>query len=188
MRLETLPAVARSIPLVCGNCDAERFFKVIAHISNLAAKAKCEVCGRSKTLRVGEDMSDESANEGAAPAAKAKGAQGSSGKEPKEKKPRNLDGLKAANEKRRAALAEKKAEVAAKKEADLRAEYEKQYETLKNQIGTAKVVPYKISARFEVANAIQHAKFGLGFVTSASSDRIEVAFVEGVKPLVHNRG
>ncbi len=183
MRLETLPAVARSIPLVCGNCDAERFFKVIAHISNLAAKAKCEVCGRSKTLRVGEDMSDESANEGAAPTAKAKGA-----KEPKEKKPRNLDGLKAANEKRRVALAEKKAEVAAKKEADLRAEYEKQYETLKNQIGTAKVIPYKISARFEVANAIQHAKFGLGFVTSASSDRIEVAFVEGVKPLVHNRG
>lgn len=183
MRLETLPAVARSISLTCGNCDAERFFKVIAHISTSAAKAKCEVCGRSKTLRVGEDMSDESGNPSTASGGKSKSA-----KEPKEKKPRNVDGLKAANEKRRAALAEKKAEVAAKKEADLRAEYEKQYETLKNQIGTARVMPYKISSRFEVANAIQHAKFGLGFVTSASGDRIEVAFVEGVKPLVHNRG
>lgn len=168
-----LPPVARSIPLYCNNCESERFFKVIAHISNIAAKAKCEVCGRSKTVRGGE-MEDSMSEAGADAKAKTK-------------KPRNTDGLKAAAEKRRSQAAEKKAEVSAKKEAEQKAEYNKQYASLRGQIGSGKVQPYGMRSSFSVADAIQHPKYGLGFVTLATADRIEVAFETGVLPLVHNR-
>jgi phosphoglycolate phosphatase-like HAD superfamily hydrolase len=105
----------------------------------------------------------------------------------KEKKPRNTAGLQAAAEKRRLAAAEKKAEMSARKEAETRADYEKQYESLKKQIGDASAVPYGMKNQFAVANALQHPTFGLGFVTMATSDRIEVAFESGVRQLIHNR-
>jgi len=119
--------------------------------------------------------------------AEGKKAKGSEGGGEKVKKPRNTDGLKAAAEKRKNQNAEKKADLAARKQADEKAEYHKQYETLKTQIGTAKVQPYGMKSKFDVADAIQHAKYGLGFVTLATGDRIEVAFETGVLPLVHNR-
>ena len=105
----------------------------------------------------------------------------------KEKKPRNTAGLQAAAEKRKLAAAEKKAETAARKEADTKADYVKQYESLKKQIGVATVVPYGMKQSFIVANAVQHPTFGLGFVTMATSEKIEVAFESGVRQLIHNR-
>lgn len=103
------------------------------------------------------------------------------------KKPRNTAGLVAAADKRRLAAAEKKAETAARKDAETKADYTKQYESLKKQIGVAKVVPYGMKSNFDVAAAIQHPTFGLGFVTVSTADRIEVAFESGVRPLIHNR-
>jgi hypothetical protein len=61
------------------------------------------------------------------------------------------------------------------------------WEELKTQIGTDAVVPYSMKAQFKLANAINHPKFGIGFVTNASHDRVDVAFAEGTRALVHNR-
>ncbi|HVK62723.1 MAG TPA: hypothetical protein VM432_14285 [Bdellovibrionales bacterium] len=58
---------------------------------------------------------------------------------------------------------------------------------LKTQIGTDKLLPYDMKKKFQLANAINHPKFGIGFVTGATADRIEVAFQEGGRALVHNR-
>lgn len=58
---------------------------------------------------------------------------------------------------------------------------------LKNQIGTDRVLPYNMKTKFALANAIEHPKFGLGFVTHATNDKIEVVFQEGGRALVHNR-
>lgn len=120
---------------------------------------------------------------------KKSAAEGAAGDETatKEKKPRNTAGLQAAAEKRKVAAAEKKAETAARKDAETKADYVKQYESLKKQIGVAKVVPYGMKLNFTVANAVQHPTFGLGFVTMATSEKIEVAFESGVRSLIHNR-
>jgi hypothetical protein len=58
---------------------------------------------------------------------------------------------------------------------------------LKDQIGTDRIVPYNMKTKFGLANAIEHPKFGLGFVTAMTNERIEVMFVEGGRALVHNR-
>jgi hypothetical protein len=58
---------------------------------------------------------------------------------------------------------------------------------LKKQIGTDSLIPYEMKKKFQLANAINHPKFGVGFVTGATVDRIEVAFAEGSRALVHNR-
>ncbi len=112
---------------------------------------------------------------------------GSSTDKAKTKKPRNTAGLVAAAEKRRVAAAERKAETAARKEAEVRADYARQYESLKTQIGTNGVQPYGMKTNFQVAAAVQHPTFGLGFVTVSTADRIEVAFESGVRQLIHNR-
>lgn len=183
-----LPAVARSISLECSFCVAERFFKVLTHLSADAAKLRCEVCGRSKTFRLGDSTGGTMAKGKAASKETAKEtADGGAEKPAKEKKPRNTAGLQAAADKRKVAAAEKKAETAARKEADTKADYVKQYESLKKQIGVATVVPYGMKQSFIVANAVQHPTFGLGFVTMATNEKIEVAFESGVRQLIHNR-
>lgn len=58
---------------------------------------------------------------------------------------------------------------------------------LKIQIGVDRLVPYNMKARFELANAINHPKFGIGFVTNATNEKIDVVFQEGGRSLVHNR-
>ena len=58
---------------------------------------------------------------------------------------------------------------------------------LKNQIGVEKVVPYNMKTKFSLANAIEHPKFGLGFVTAMTNEKIDVVFQEGGRALVHNR-
>jgi hypothetical protein len=61
------------------------------------------------------------------------------------------------------------------------------WEDLKGQIGTDKPVPYSMKSKFELANVIQHPKFGIGFVTNATNDRVDVAFQDGTRALVHSR-
>lgn len=58
---------------------------------------------------------------------------------------------------------------------------------LKNQIGTDNVVPYSMKSKFELANTINHPKFGVGFVTNATNEKVDVAFEDGSRALVHNR-
>jgi len=58
---------------------------------------------------------------------------------------------------------------------------------LKTQIGVEQVRPYNMKMKFALANAIEHPKFGIGFVTSATNEKIEVVFQEGSRALVHNR-
>jgi hypothetical protein len=58
---------------------------------------------------------------------------------------------------------------------------------LKTQIGTDALLPYDMKKTYKLANAINHSKFGIGFVTGVSGDRIEVAFQEATRALVHGR-
>lgn len=58
---------------------------------------------------------------------------------------------------------------------------------LNKEIGTDNLKPYNMKTKFELANAINHPKFGIGFVTNLTPDRIDVAFPDGGRALVHNR-
>lgn len=58
---------------------------------------------------------------------------------------------------------------------------------LKSQIGVDHILPYNMKSKYALANAINHPKFGVGFVTNATSEKIDVAFQEGGRSLVHNR-
>lgn len=58
---------------------------------------------------------------------------------------------------------------------------------LKAQIGVDNIISYDMTKKFSMAAAIEHPKFGLGFVTNSFHDKIEVAFQEGGRFLVHNR-
>lgn len=83
----------------------------------------------------------------------------------------------------------KKSSTGAKKRTTKKAEADTamMWNELKTQIGTDKVLPYNMKAKFALANAIEHPKFGIGFVTSATNEKIEVCFQEGGRALVHNR-
>jgi hypothetical protein len=59
---------------------------------------------------------------------------------------------------------------------------------LKSQIGVDHLLPYSMKSKFALANAIQHPKFGIGFVTNATNEKVDVAFEDGGRALVHNRG
>lgn len=50
---QELPAVAKSIFVACKKCGEDRYHTVIAHTTSTSAKLKCEVCGASKTMKVG---------------------------------------------------------------------------------------------------------------------------------------
>ena len=58
---------------------------------------------------------------------------------------------------------------------------------LKSQIGDDNAVAYSMKSKFSLANAIQHPKFGVGFVTNATNEKVDVAFADGTRALVHNR-
>jgi hypothetical protein len=58
---------------------------------------------------------------------------------------------------------------------------------LRSQIGTDKLMPYNMKAKFPIAAAIEHPKFGVGFVTAVTNEKIDVAFEECGRSLVHNR-
>jgi hypothetical protein len=138
--LTVLPAVARNINMPCKKCGVDRFFVVVAHTSATSAKCKCEVCGATKTFKLGK-------------ADKPKKTASGVKKTPKTRGP----------------------------------DHQAVWNELKVQIGTDKILPYSMKAKFNLANAINHPKFGIGFVTNATHDKIDVAFAEGGRALVHNR-
>jgi hypothetical protein len=61
------------------------------------------------------------------------------------------------------------------------------WENLKEEIGVDTVQPYKMTTNFKAKTAINHPKFGIGFVTSSLPQKIEVVFEQGPVALVHNR-
>lgn len=58
---------------------------------------------------------------------------------------------------------------------------------LREKLGGAKARPYRMADSFPVDSAIEHPKFGLGFVFASSGQRIEVAFEDANRALVQNR-
>lgn len=65
-----LPAVAKNILMDCKKCGAERFFKVLAHVTPLSAKCECEVCHSKKTFKL-EDKKKKAVTAARAKAKKA---------------------------------------------------------------------------------------------------------------------
>ncbi|HEX4922821.1 MAG TPA: hypothetical protein VFV50_02005 [Bdellovibrionales bacterium] len=61
------------------------------------------------------------------------------------------------------------------------------WQALKDEIGTDSIQPYKMSANFKAKSAINHPKFGVGFVTVSLPQKIEVVFEASTISLVHNR-
>ncbi|MBT4762432.1 MAG: hypothetical protein HOO06_12090 [Bdellovibrionaceae bacterium] len=64
---------------------------------------------------------------------------------------------------------------------------EEQWQQLNQKIGSSDAKKYNMKDNFDVNSAIDHGKFGLGFVTDSSAQKIEVLFQEFEKSLVHNR-
>ena len=56
-----------------------------------------------------------------------------------------------------------------------------------DKIGTEEIVPYKMSSKFEIQTAIDHVKFGVGYIKSSNDKKIEVVFEDAIRLLVHNR-
>mgnify|MGYP001438367790 CR=1 FL=1 len=48
-------------------------------------------------------------------------------------------------------------------------------------------LPYRINNKYDEKASIMHPTFGLGLVLKSENQKIEVAFEEGIKALVHNR-
>jgi uncharacterized CHY-type Zn-finger protein len=51
--MEQLPPVAKNTYYPCSKCDAERYHRVLAHLSASEARIECEVCGSKKKLKIG---------------------------------------------------------------------------------------------------------------------------------------
>ena len=134
----TLPPVAKSIFYFCKKCDCERYHKVIAHTSSIAAKIACEVCGSKKTYKITE---------------------------PKKGK-----------------------KMATKKKASSKPTSHKQaYIAFQSKHGVENLQPYNIRSQFPANAAIDHPKFGVGYVINSMSDKIEVCFEDSARLLIHNR-
>ncbi len=69
------------------------------------------------------------------------------------------------------------------KKIDLAAEWTK----LKAQIGLEKLQPYNMKTKFSNSVAIEHPKFGIGFISLVTNEKIDVTFQEARISLVHNR-
>ena len=61
--------------------------------------------------------------------------------------------------------------------------YETLVKTHEGQAGHA----YNTKTKFDLNHKIQHPKFGLGIVTAVFSDKVEVAFSDEARMLMHNR-
>lgn len=59
--------------------------------------------------------------------------------------------------------------------------------TLKEQYKGPEAVEYNMAHKFTADASLVHPTFGLGFVTKALPNKIEVLFSEGVKELLHSR-
>ena len=63
----------------------------------------------------------------------------------------------------------------------------KTFEELAEKFKKKMPLPYSMSGSFENDDVIDHKTFGMGFVISASRDKMEVAFSDGPRILVCNR-
>jgi hypothetical protein len=66
-------------------------------------------------------------------------------------------------------------------------EHNKIYLKLLEETQDKEAVGYSIRSDFGIKQKIQHAKFGIGVVTRVLDDRVEVAFSDEVRQLVHRR-
>ncbi len=80
-----------------------------------------------------------------------------------------------------AAAKRKEAAATAKKNA-----HSEEYSQLMS--GDGDIANYTMKAKFSANSKIKHPKFGMGFVKSVQTDKIEVVFEDEVRNLVHNRG
>ena len=55
------------------------------------------------------------------------------------------------------------------------------------QLDPRRILPYRTDPGFSDGDAIEHPRFGVGFVLRVRDDRIEVLFEDGIKVLVHGR-
>jgi hypothetical protein len=61
------------------------------------------------------------------------------------------------------------------------------FEKLAEKFKEKKSLPYSMSASFKNDDVIDHKTFGMGIVTGATHDKMEVAFADGPRILVCNR-
>lgn len=59
---------------------------------------------------------------------------------------------------------------------------------LKGKVNLDQAETYNMKKKFVASTAINHPKFGVGIITEANGLSIMVAFEDGQKSLVHNRG
>ena len=97
------------------------------------------------------------------------------------KKTYNLETVKKAAAKRLTKTPAKPRGAAAKKNKHM-----EEYSSLRAKMGenTAK---YNMRDAFKANQALEHPKFGLGFIVEAQSDKIQVVFEDETRSLVHNR-
>lgn len=79
------------------------------------------------------------------------------------------------------------AKARATSESSRRNAHAAQYETLMNQYASKEAVAYSMKAKFEANQKLNHPKFGVGIVTLATPEKLDVVFQEEMKSLVHNR-
>lgn len=76
---------------------------------------------------------------------------------------------------------------AAKKVRKTRSRKKPLYDVLLEEIGESAALNYNMKERFEEKVAIDHPKFGLGFVNESNAVKIQVVFSDETRDLVHNR-
>lgn len=129
--IQELPAVAKKMYLPCRKCEVPRYFTVLAHKSERAAKLECEVCKVKKSFTI--------------------------------KKPKVV-----------------KKKSTRRKRVNI-------YDKMMQEVGPDNARSYNMRETFEANQAIDHSKFGLGFITEATALKVKVVFSDGEKELVHNR-
>lgn len=58
---------------------------------------------------------------------------------------------------------------------------------LQQKIGSQGATTYSFKTTYQTHQAIEHAQFGIGFVTKVQGQKIEVVFQDQVRQLVHGR-
>jgi hypothetical protein len=86
-------------------------------------------------------------------------------------------------DKKRATKKTSKKNITTHPELDLTKTFEKLAEKFKEK----KPLPYSMSGSFKNEDVIDHKTFGMGIVTGATHDKMEVAFSDGPRILVCNR-
>jgi hypothetical protein len=66
-------------------------------------------------------------------------------------------------------------------------DFAKVFEELAEKFKDKKPLPYSMSGSFKKDDVIDHSTFGIGIVTNASHDKMEVAFADKPRFLVCNR-